>query len=172
MIEVKGRIQGHLKNFLWLCVIIYSFPQGSRACSACCGCHPLLFSERIKPASAAPPLITSLLASLLLFLWVVASVFLSSADFYSWEGDTVISGGAIEVHSKSFGFFSFFFCRMCVMVKQVWLSVTFPGPRCTLGLLTVYGDVCLSGQDRHLYNCLIQLPCFIFCLFWFIFCFI
>lgn len=71
------------------------------------------------PTSVVLPLVTSLLASLLLFLGLAASMLLSSADFYSWEREKVISGGVIDVHLKSFGVFSFFFYRVRMMVKQI-----------------------------------------------------
>ena len=46
------------------------------------------------------------------------------ADFSSGERDKVISGGVIDVHSKTFGFFNFFlrpsFYDYCGLKRMCW----------------------------------------------------
>lgn len=92
----------------------YSSQWGSHAYSLCFRWHPLLLYEQIKPASTVLSLLTAFLASLLLFLWVVASMLFFSTDFYLWEKDVMKSDFRKSDRCAFEEFWPFKFLFLCI----------------------------------------------------------
>lgn len=101
-------------NCVWL-FLLFRGALRHIVCAALASSAPLWGNW---PASAVLPLITPLLASLPLFIQVMASVTFLNRSLLEGKRYKVVSE-VIDVHLKSFSFLHFLFCRMHMTEKQV-----------------------------------------------------